>query len=186
MAYQFKIQLKGITKPPVWRRVRVPENFSFLKLHRVIQEAFGWNDIHLYHFSPNGYGSNPIIAVPSEADWETPDLDARKTKLNEVFHSEKQKFTYTYDFGDDWIHTILLEKILPEKVLKATCIAGKGTCPPEDCGGSWRYEHMKDVLTNPKNKEYKEIKDWLCLEDFNVWNANEFDVVFTNQLLNEL
>ena len=29
MTYQFKIQIKGITKPPVWRRVLVPDTFTF-------------------------------------------------------------------------------------------------------------------------------------------------------------
>ena len=30
MTYQFNIQLKGITKPPVWRRVLVPDTYDFL------------------------------------------------------------------------------------------------------------------------------------------------------------
>lgn len=29
MTYQFKIQIKGITKPPVWRRVLVPDIYTF-------------------------------------------------------------------------------------------------------------------------------------------------------------
>ncbi len=50
MEYLFKIKIKGITKPPVWRKVSVPENFTFLQFHQVIQTVFGWYDYHLFEF----------------------------------------------------------------------------------------------------------------------------------------
>ena len=90
MAYQFRIQLNNVTKPPVWRRVIVAEKSTFHELHQVIQLVFGWDDYHLYQFCPSGYGSNPVIAIPSEDDWEKPDMNALKTKLNKVFAHEKQ------------------------------------------------------------------------------------------------
>ena len=70
MAFKFRIQLKNVQKPPVWRQVIVPENFTFEQLHLVIQEAFGWGNYHLFQFSPSGYGSEPVIAIPSDDDWE--------------------------------------------------------------------------------------------------------------------
>lgn len=48
--YQFKITLKHI-KPPVWRRIQVPENYSFWDLHVAIQDAMGWTDSHLHAFA---------------------------------------------------------------------------------------------------------------------------------------
>jgi hypothetical protein len=39
--YQFKVELKGIT-PLIWRRIQVPENYSFWDLHVAIQDAMGW------------------------------------------------------------------------------------------------------------------------------------------------
>ena len=36
LTYQFKIKLRGISKPPVWRRVLVPANFTFSGFHAVI------------------------------------------------------------------------------------------------------------------------------------------------------
>src|SRR5438874_9232485 len=134
MAFQFKLQLKHITDPVVWRRVVVPEQFTFYKFHLVIQKAFGWENYHLFQFSPKGYSSQPIIGIPNpEAMHEI--LDSRKIKLHEIFTQPKQKFAYIYDFGDDWFHNILLEKITEEKKIRADCIDGGGTCPPEDCGG---------------------------------------------------
>ncbi|MBA7536362.1 hypothetical protein ES705_28625 [subsurface metagenome] len=38
--YQFKISLKRI-KPSIWRRIQVPENYSFLNLHVAIQDSMG-------------------------------------------------------------------------------------------------------------------------------------------------
>ncbi|MBC8003882.1 MAG: plasmid pRiA4b ORF-3 family protein [Verrucomicrobia bacterium] len=183
MAYQFKIQLKNITKPPVWRRVVVSEKITFHDLHVVIQTVFGWDDYHLYQFSPSGYGSNPVIAIPSEGDWEKPEMNAAKTKLNKVFTREKQTFNYIYDFGDDWVHHITLEKILPGDVKTPACVAGKGACPPEDCGGPWGYEDLKAILADPNHEEHAEMKEWLGMEEDEQWDADEFDVEETNGAL---
>ena len=38
---QLKITLQGL-RPAIWRRVAVPANATFTGLHRVIQEAMGW------------------------------------------------------------------------------------------------------------------------------------------------
>lgn len=54
MLLTFRIQLAQITKPPVWRRVTVPAEFSFARFHYVIQRAFGWMNCHLYQFSEKG------------------------------------------------------------------------------------------------------------------------------------
>ncbi len=187
MALQFKIQLKNISKPPVWRQVVVPETFTFEKLHKVIQDAFGWEHEHLYQFSPTGYGSNPTIALPLEHDFERPDMNASKTKLKDVFTTEKQKYTYIYDFGDDWVHSIVLEKILPDKIIKATCLAGKGKCPPEDCGGPWGYERLLEILNDPQHEEYEDMREWLGLEEEDdEWDVNEFDLELTNELLSDI
>ena len=48
-AYQLKIGIKG-SKPPIWRRVTVPEQITFEQLHRIIQIVFQWSDSHLYQF----------------------------------------------------------------------------------------------------------------------------------------
>jgi len=187
MAFQFRIQLKNIQKPPVWRQVIVPESFTFEQFHLVIQEAFGWFNYHLYQFSPSGYGSNPIIANPTEDGWEKPGMNASKTKLTSVFTAEAQKYTYIYDFGDDWVHSILLEKILPDKITKATCLAGKGACPPEDCGGSRGYERLKEILKDPSHKEYKEMNEWMGMEDReDIFDPNDFDLDYVNSLLAEI
>lgn len=145
--YQFKIKLRGISKPPVWRRVLVPANFTFSGFHAVIQEAFGWWNEHLYCFGDKPYSRMLTIAEIHEDDWgDAPDYDARKFTVGELFSYGGiiKKFCYVYDFGDDWIHDITLEKVFDEYSDHATCIKGKGACPEEDCGGVWEYEDMKE------------------------------------------
>jgi hypothetical protein len=42
--------------------------------------------------------------------------------LRKIFQKEGQTYAYIYDFGDDLIHKIILEKITNEKMLMASCI----------------------------------------------------------------
>ncbi|MDR2009248.1 MAG: plasmid pRiA4b ORF-3 family protein [Bacteroidales bacterium] len=178
---QFKIQIRGIIKPPVWRRVLVPETFSFHKFHEAIQAAFGWSDYHLYQFSPQGYGSEPRISLLSE-DYLDSVVDAMGVQLKDIFTKKGQTYVYIYDFGDDWRHKITLEEITDAKSLNASCIGGKGTCPPEDCGGIWRYENMKVIFeTEPESEEADELREWLGLEDNEIWDANEFNLEKVNE-----
>lgn len=156
LTYQFKIKLRGITKPPVWRRVLVPAHFTFTGFHAVIQEAFGWWNVHLYCFCDRQYGRMLNIAEVREDDWGyAPDFDARKFTVGEFFGDGGivNKLCYVYDFGDDWTHDITLEKVLDEYSDHATCITGKGACPEEDCGGQWGYEDMKEngEIDDPKD-----------------------------------
>jgi len=183
MALQFKIQLKGISKPPVWRKVLVPKNFTFHDFHRVIQAAFGWQDYHLYQFSSQGWDSYPVIAIPSDDDWEKPDMNSEKTKLSKIFTEEKQTYSYIYDFGDNWEHKITLEKITDDNSSKtASCIGGKGACPPEDCGGTWGYGSFLDVISNPEDPEHDGMLEWAGLEEGETWeDVARFDLEEVNK-----
>ena len=180
MTFKFKIQIKEITKPPVWRRVLVPSTFTFENFHDVIQDAFGWLNCHLFQFSPKGFALSQIISIPSDNDWRPID-DATEIKLEDVFNKEGQTFTYIYDFGDNWVHEITLESITNDNIKHAECIAGKGACPPEDCGGVWGYAALKEILNNPEHPEYEEMREWLEIEEDEEWDSNCFSLEETQQ-----
>jgi len=176
--FQFKIHLKGIKKPPVWRRVTVPSSYNFYNLHLIIQETFGWWNSHLFQFSENGFGSPQVITEIYEdhdPGFEK-QFEAAEVKLTDVFKYEKQKFIYIYDFGDSWEHVLTLEKILPDKSKSPSLLDGKGKCPPEDCGGVWGYEGFKEIMADKKHPEYEEYAEWVGLEDEENWDPNEFDL----------
>ncbi len=140
---QFKITLNG-TKPPVWRRIQVPANYSLWDLHVAIQDAMGWHDCHLHDFEFKDPSSGRIvrIGIPEQdgiAGSET--LTGWNEKIAKWFPAAGYRANYTYDFGDDWRHRVQLEKILPSALgaVYLICLAGRLACPPEDCGGVWGY-----------------------------------------------
>lgn len=184
MTFQFKIQLKDVTKPPVWRKIKVPAQFDFLKFHEVIQAAFGWENYHLFEFSPAGYGSGPGIGMPDPTGWdEGRTIDARKMKLSETFKEEGQKFTYIYDLGDNWQHQIILEEMMSDKTIKADVLGGKGACPPEDCGGPWGYEALKKALENPAHPEHEDMREWLEMEEDEYFDPKYFELEEVRQVV---
>jgi Plasmid pRiA4b ORF-3-like protein len=40
------------------------------------------------------------------------------------------------------------------------CIAGEGACPPEDCGGAYGFEQLKELLAGPPSAERDEMAEW--------------------------
>jgi hypothetical protein len=182
MAYQIKISLDG-SKPPVWRKVLIPENLTFKELHFVIQAAMGWSNSHLFAFRlPEDPDTE--IGIPFDDgmdDMET--KDARKTKIKEYLNQEKDKLEYEYDFGDSWLHTILLEKITDEKIKVPQCLSGKGACPPDDSGGLWGYYELVETVNNPKSPDYEEMREWMELEDDEKWDVNAFDLQQCNAMV---
>ena len=160
---QFKVTLREVS-PRVWRRIQVPETYSFWDLHVAIQDAMGWLDYHLHEFTLTGPEGEPVrVGIPGDDDWqETPCLDGNEEPLSRYFGPHNKKALYAYDFGDDWQHDVVFEKTLPgDPLLKyPLCVDGKRRCPPEDCGGSWGYQQMLRALANPRHSEHQEWKTW--------------------------
>jgi hypothetical protein len=154
-----KVTLKGI-RPPIWRRLLVPGAMTFGDLHHAIQAAMGWMDGHLHVFDIGGqqYGD------PHAVDDVT---DEKRLTLNSMMKSGVTRFDYTYDFGDDWEHLITIEKTKPAPDGKScpACVGGARSCPPEDCGGIWGYQHLLEVLADPDHPDYDEQIEWVS-DDF--------------------
>ena len=159
--YQLKVQLQGVSKPPIWRQLQVPSDISLYLLHCCIQGAMGWFNSHLHQFIING----EYYTIPHEDDYMEM-KDERKEKLQNALKSADTYMDYEYDFGDGWLHRITLEKILPAnpKQILPVLVKGKGACPPEDCGGIWGYENLKEVMKNPAHEEYLHLSNWLGIE----------------------
>ncbi len=106
--------------------------------------------------------------------------------LEDIFTEKGQSLKYEYDFGDSWIHNIVVEEILPpiEGKRDAIFIKGNNAAPPEDCGGIRSYEHMRNVLGSPKHPEYEEMAEWFGLEDGETYDST--DIGFTDEEINEL
>jgi hypothetical protein len=170
--FQLKIALLHV-RPPVWRRVVVPDDLTFAQLHRVIQVAMGWEDCHLHRFQVGGQRIDPHMADPFGFGDDAPSLAEDKIRLRDVL-DEHKKFRYWYDFGDDWLHEITIEKRLPAgpgEDPTPRLVAGRRACPPEDCGGPWGYAELLDALADPKHPQHGEMLEWAGDFDSEVFDA---------------
>jgi hypothetical protein len=163
---RLKITLDAV-KPAVLRRVEVPFDIKLDRLHLTIQAAMGWTNSHLYELRAGDVGwSTPY---PDE-DWDVGEfLDARKARLADILEDIGTKtLTYLYDFGDDWQHTIKVERLLDPTpgVIYPRLIEIRGRCPPEDCGGPWGYGELLEAIKDPKHERHAELVQWI---------GNDFD-----------
>ena len=175
--YQLKVTLDN-SKPPIWRRILVPDDITLADLHEIIQRAMGWENYHLHMFTIAGQ----VYGDPEDDETgEIGTVNEKRHRLNQLGLREKAKFSYEYDFGDSWVHTILLEKILPDEkgAQYPVCIKGKRACPPEDVGGIWGYDEFLEILADPNHEEHDHYVEWSG-GDF---DPDEFDLDEVNKSL---
>lgn len=178
MSYIFKIKLRGVSKPTVWRRVSVPESYTFTEFHLIIQAAFGWKNCHLYEFVDTLF--RPTYRIVESSHFEFCDerdvLNADETAISDYFKSVGDKCVYTYDFGDCWELDVLLEKIENDGICDPFCITGKGLCPPENCGGVYGYERLKELAkADSFSPEDEELFEWYGF-DYDCFDPEYFDL----------
>ena len=157
--YQIKITIRDI-EPPIWRRIVIPSNITFAKFHKIIQAGFGWQDYHLYAFEL----PDCIIDIPDPefaGMYALPEKNAKRVKID-GYLIEGTTLIYQYDFGDNWEHEIIIEKIMEaeEGIHYPVCIDGARHRPPEDVGGTGGYENFITTLNDPNDPEYDEMLVW--------------------------
>jgi hypothetical protein len=172
--FQFKIQLKHV-KPLIWRRILVPENYTFWDLHVAVQDSMGWVDYHLHEFNiQNPFtGKEDRIGMPDDDYPDAEMISENECIIKTYFTKENTIAVYVYDFGDDWEHEIIFEKVIQrESELKyPICIAGKRACPPEDCGGPFGYMGLLKALKNQDHENHDSMVEWIG-DDF---DSESFD-----------
>ncbi|KEF38478.1 Plasmid pRiA4b ORF-3-like protein [Schinkia azotoformans MEV2011] len=164
MILQLKITLRD-SKPPIWRRIEIRDSMTFYELHQAIQIAFDWFDYHMHGFNvrrTNGFKINNSLSIKpaGNANYELiKTFDEDESLLKEIFKQEKDKVIYTYDYGDNWEHEIVLEKILPEQVgvFYPRCTKALRAAPEEDS----RFEYLETGIVT-ENVDSKSL-----MEDIN-------------------
>lgn len=156
--FQVKIALNG-SAPPIWRKILISNTMNLYAFHQAVQIAMGWTDSHLHQFidSKSRYG-----IIDPDFNFDDDLLDELDFKVKDILKFEGDSILYEYDFGDDWEHSIILEKIQPydkEKPLPF-CITGRKGCPPEDVGGIWGYKDFLKKWSNRSHPENQELREW--------------------------
>ena len=173
--HQLKVTLQG-TRPPIWRRLRVPSDVTLATLHGILQAAMGWEDSHLHRFRVGGatYGDRGVLGG-------VVDRSERAARLDQVAPSDQSTLWYEYDFGDGWEHALVVEAVQPSEpgVRYPVCVAGKRACPPEDCGGPWGYGELMAAIGNPANPGHADLLAWLG----GPFDPEAFDVAGVNRRL---
>ena len=170
---ELEVTLSDIT-PRIWRRIRLRGDASLADLHLAIQDAFGWNNLHLFecfrddpqrtHLGglPDPDPSDPLLDTPATNAWTCP--------LTSALRGAGDELVYLYDFGDDWEHRVRLLSILPHPLRHhRALIAGERSGPPEDCGGP--PGHADCVATVLGARHDPELLEWL--ED---WHPEGFEL----------
>ena len=166
--FRLKVTLRG-SKPPIWRRFLVPNDITLKRLHYSLQAVMGWTDSHQHQFEARGvwYGT-------PDREFGVGRVNESKTTLGQVLRRPKDRMTYEYDFGDGWLHDIVLEEVLPpgQGGPYPMIEAGKRARPPEDVGGVYGYQGFLEALADPNHPEHQDMVEWAG----DAFNPEAFDV----------
>ena len=153
------------TDPLVWRRLQVPDWYSFWDLHVAIQDAMGWKDCHLHEFVlvDQKWGRPLRVGIPGdEMPEDRPCLPGWKVPMARHLRYGCDPVRYRYDFGDEWEHIVEFEGVEPsDQSGYPRCVAGAGACPPEDVGGAHGYAEFLQAMRDTKHPEHRAMSEWV-------------------------
>ena len=166
--------------PPIWRRVELSSETSLAQLHKVLQAAMGWQDYHLHEFE---IGGRRYRVPDTDYDLSGEVVKDSTVKLSKALARKDDSLLYTYDFGGNWAHSVVLEDIVPiEPDTKyPRVIEGARACPPENSGGPYGYADLVEILAKPRHKEHHQMREWVG----NSFNPEKFSAKAANLLLKQ-
>ena len=181
-AVQVHVALDDI-EPKIWRRLIVPLDVTLGQMHPILQAAMGWTNAHLHEFDVGGLTYGDTWSLSAErTDNDARVFDADEVRLRDFTRALNTAFIYVYDLGDNWRHTVTLEKRVHVKPVpkRPSCIAGARCCPPEDVGGTSGYFEFLRVLLAPDPEELEEQKHLKRWSDGR-FDPERFDVAKTDK-----
>ncbi|WPZ23029.1 plasmid pRiA4b ORF-3 family protein [Sulfitobacter faviae] len=155
---RLRIILNDVEPMPM-RHIEVPLKIRLDRLHEVIQAAMGWTDTHLYEFRVGDAG----WGMPDPDGFYDGPMDAKKMTLEKLLdQTATRTIQYVYDFGDDWDHSIRIERVgeATQGVTYPRLLKPAGACPPEDVGGAWGYEEFLEALADPDHEQHEDMVHW--------------------------
>ncbi len=164
--YTLRIELMR-SDPLVWRELEVPSSLSLTSLAQAILLAMGWDEDHLHQFLPDGKGRYHYATSLNElsSSLYPGTRDGSRYGVSHLLQKPGDSITFEYDYGDSWHHAVKLQAVSeyassePKSVILT---GGANACPPDDCGGIYRYRHLVQLMTeSPRSAELHEFYDWM-------------------------
>ncbi len=164
-ALQFKVTLRDV-EPLVWRRIEVPARYSSgISTSRFRMLWAGLTTTCTCFASATSVARSREIGIPDVDAFEGESVchPGWEIAVAAYFTRVGTRAEYEYDFGDGWVHDVLLESIAPRRARTRypRCIAGARRCPPEDCGGPHGYAELLATIADPTHEEYESTVQWL-------------------------
>ena len=155
---RIRIELIGID-PTIWRSVEVPLTTSLKGLHDVIQAVMPFENCHLFLFN---VGDKRYGIPDRQWDHVHETLEAKNIKLGALVERGVSAFSYTYDFGDDWRHSVTIENVTAaDPTLDyPRFLDGSRRAPPEDVGGIPGFDEFLDAMTKPRHPAHQRLTEW--------------------------
>ncbi len=105
----YTLQVRLAWLPNIWRRIEIRGDQTLVDLHHIIQEAFGWDDDHLYSFFLSGQRWDRRSEYVSP--WADDGRSAALYRLESLHLRPGLEFLYLFDYGDELQHLIKVEAV---------------------------------------------------------------------------
>ena len=123
IAFDFHVAIIGA--PEIWRRIRMGAYRTLWDLQEAIYEAYDRVDDHMFCFYLTKPGSRGRKAIRDATEYAhpytvedaapkfgaEPPLCATRAVLRDLGLRPRRKFYYLWDFGDEWWHTVKVERV---------------------------------------------------------------------------
>lgn len=135
-------------------------------------------DYHLYEFRIGGLRYDDVEILTEDATVDGSRV-FDQTEVRFLDFEQGAEFSYHYDFGDGWRHTIAIKEFLTLATTpkQGSCIAGDRARPTEDVGGVSGYERFLEIIADPDDPEFEGTIRW-CGGHF---DPEWFDLAMTDK-----
>ena len=153
------------SEPLIWRELEVPSNLCLTSLAQAILLAFGWNEDHLHQFLESRKNHYATSLNELGGTLYPGTKDGSRYGVSHLLKKQGDSVLFEYDYGDSWYHKVKLKSVADyaDYETKAVrLIGGANACPPDDCGGIYRYRHLVELMQKkPQSSELSEFYDWM-------------------------
>ena len=159
-----RIELEN-SEPLIWRELEVPSSLCLTSLAQAILLAFGWNEDHLHQFLESRKNHYATSMNELGGTLYPGTKDGSRYGVSHLLKKQGDSVLFEYDYGDSWYHKVKLKSVADyaDYETKAVrLIGGANACPPDDCGGIYRYRHLVELMQKkPQSSELSEFYDWM-------------------------